>query len=89
MVSCRSQEHGLVSPGKYISSNNLTLRVQLYTILTKIFVLISFFTIILQPIILSMEMVFIYRFLILFRALTYCLIEVRLTVLLFICIKLR
>lgn len=79
MVSCRSQEHGLVSPGKYISSNNLTLHVQLYTILTKIFVLLSFFTIILQPIILSMETVFIYR--ILFRALTYCLIEVRLTVL--------
>lgn len=87
MVSCRSQEHGLVSPGKYIFSNNLTLRVQLYAILTKRFVLISFFTIILQPSISSKETVFIDR--ILFRALIYCLIELRLTVLLFIGIKLR
>lgn len=70
MVSCRSQEHGLVSSGKYIFSNNLTLRVQSYTILTKIFVLVSFFTIILQPIIFSMETVFIDR--ILFRALIHC-----------------
>lgn len=87
MVSCRSQEHGLVSPRKYIFPNNLTLRDQFYTILMKSFDLISFFTIILQPIIFSMETVFIDY--ILFRALIYCSIEVRLTVLLFIGIKLR